>query len=766
MSATGLFLFVLPGTYNVFDSGYANIDGLFVLAPWLYLFLVPALTMRMFSDEYRSGTMDLLLSKPVSPAKLILSKFFAGMVLVLLCMLPTLFYLLPVSLLGAPAGNMDYAAFAGSFLGLSFLAAAYVAIGMFSSSLTQNQAVAFVCAVCLCFFVYYGFELVSLAVGDAVVADKISRLSMSYHYDSIGRGVIDSSDVVYFLSVSALFILSCALAVFKRGYKQAAACAVVLLFLNVAASEWFVRLDLTAEKRYSLAAPTRNLLQSTEKPVKVDLYLTGNANVGFHRLYEAVRGMLREMDAYSGGGITVQSHDPADAADNDERNSRYARLQAAGMKPVAVYERDGEGNMQQKLVFPWAVVSMDGDSVNVNLLKNIAGRSGDENLNVSIESLEYELGDALRRLSNKNPYRIAFLEGHGEWDEAHVYDITETLSNYYHVDRGVLSGNVAELDAYKLVIVAGPVTKFEEYEKFVLDQYIMRGGRVLWFVDGVMSAGDDVLYPLDVNLSDQLFTYGVRVNPCLLLDTDCLTVPLNVAYEGEPARFEPAPWYYSPLLSGNENLALCKNLSKVKADFCSAIDFVGKDSLVRNVLLYTSGRTAVEPAPVPVRYDVFGIPVTPGTFQYGKVPVAVSIEGMFRSVFANRMVPDSVDTAGRGILQKSVANKMIVVADGDIIRNDVVAGDNGMEIVPAGYDRYSGMSFSNAAFVLNCANFLTDDEGWMQLRGRELKLRLLDRESVAEHRTMWQLLCMFVPLIISVAACATVAAMRKKAASA
>ncbi len=425
--ATGLFLFVLPGNYNVFDSGYANLDGLFVLSPWLYLFLIPALTMRMFSDEYRSGTMELLLSKPLSPWKIILSKFFAGIVLVLLCMLPTLFFLLPVSLLGNPAFNMDYGAFWGSFLGLAFLAVAYVAISLFCSSLTQNQVVAFVLSALCCFFFYYGFELIVMAISNTEVANAVSKLSMLYHYDSLGRGVIDASDAVYFLSLAVFFLFLCRLIVFRSSYKAFAVCILALVAINAASAFYVLRLDLTSEKRYSLSPQTRNLLRETEDKVNVDLYLTGDANVGFYRLKEAVGDMLREMDAYSSGGFNVKEHDPAEGADNAERNSRYARLQAAGLKPTVVYERDNRGNMQEKLIFPWAVMSIGGDSINISLLKNIPGHSGDENLNISIESLEYELSDALRRLTNKNPGRIAFIEGHGELDEAHTYDVTEAL---------------------------------------------------------------------------------------------------------------------------------------------------------------------------------------------------------------------------------------------------------------------------------------------------------------------------------------------------
>lgn len=759
---TGLFLFVLPGTYNVFDSGYANLDGLFVLAPWLYLFLIPAVTMRMFSDEYRTGTIDLLLSKPVSPFSLVFSKFLAGMVLVLLCMLPTLFYLLPVSLLGSPSFNMDYGAFWGSFIGLSLIAAAYVAIGLFCSSLTQNQVVSFVMAALLCFFVYYGFELVAMAVDDVVVADKIARLSMSYHYDSLGRGVIDSADVVYFLTVAIIFLLFCYMRIYRRGCKVLVFSLLMLAAANVASAWLFVRVDLTAEKRYSLSNPTRNLLQELKTPVKVDLYLTGDANVGFHRLFEAVRDMLREMDAYSGGGIAVELHDPAKAASNEERNNRYARLQAAGMKPTAVYERDNSGNMQQKLVFPWAVMSMGGDSVNIALLKNIPGHSGDENLNISVESLEYELSDALRRLSNDNPSRVAFIEGHGEWDEAYVYDITLALSAYYHVDRGTLSGKAGELSPYKVIIIAAPVKPFKEYEKFVIDQYIMKGGRVLWLVDGVMSSDNEVLYPLDVNLSDQLFTYGARINPYLLLDTDCLLVPINVAFEGEPAQFEPAPWYYSPLLAGNEGNPVCKNLSQVKADFCSAVDFVGQDSLRRDVLLYTTGRTAVETVPSNIRYNVFDIPVTTDFFAYTHAPVAVALEGVFRSVFANRLLPEGAEDGGQGIVRNSADTKMIVVADGDIIRNDVVSAADGVECLPLGYDRYGERIFSNKDFVLNCVNYLADDDGWMQLRARELKLRLLNKEAVSAERLMWQILCLAVPLALLVGSCVAYALLRRR----
>lgn len=742
----GAFLFVIPGEYNVFDSGYAQLDGLFALSPWLFLFLLPALTMRSFADEYRTGTFELLLSKPISPSGILMGKYLAAVAVALLALLPTLFYLLPVSLLGSPAFNMDYGAFWGSFIGLTLLVMVYAAIGVFTSSLGENQVAAFLIGALLCFLAYYGLELAASLAGGAAAADFLSRLSLSHHYEALSRGAIDSSGVLFFLSEAAVFLLLTYLRLYRRGLRNFAIALAVLICLNLLGSKFFVRADLTAEKRYTLSPLTKELLRGCEEPISVELYLDGDLNLGFLRLQKEAEDLLRDMGAYAGGGVSVVKIDPSEARSNEERKARYARLAERGMQPTAVYERDKGGNMQQKIIFPWAAVSMGGDTALVSLLANVEGLSGAENLNISAEGLEYAFTDAIRRLAAEDPGRVAFIEGHGEWGEEQVYDITEALSNYYYVDRGTISGSVDELLPYKALIIAGPTRPFSEREKYALDQYFMNGGSLLFLVDGAM-AGEDAAYAPDLNLADLLFTYGVRIDPLLLLDTECASVPMNMAPSGEAPRFEPQPWYYAPLLQPSPGHVIGRNLSRVRADFCSPLAFVGEDSLRRSVLLATAGNTGAERLPAVIRPDVFALSPQSGFFAWRSAPVAALVEGSFRSAFRNRIAPEGVSNS-LPFKQMSGDNaKLIVISDGDLIANASAEAPSGaVTPLPLGYDRYAGRSYANRDFLLNAVNYLADDHGWLNLRGREFKLRLLDKAKVAQDRNLWGVLGILGPL--------------------
>ena len=743
---TASFLWLIPGENNVLWGGYANLDGLFVLAPWLFLFLVPAITMRTFSDEYRQGTVEILRTRPIHPYSIVVSKYLASLVIALISLLFTLFYLLAVCYLGTPFANIDLGGFFGSFIGLLFLACLYTAIGVFFSSLSDNPIISFVGSAFLCFVFYYGFEMLSFIPTNVNVKDFISSMGIAYHYDSMSRGVIDFSDIWYFLTISQFFLLF----TFRKRFNiKLFAVAFVLILTNLFASKIVLRLDLTAEKRHSISESTKNLLKNQENGVKVDVLLDGDMNVGFLRLKKSVGYLLDEMDRYAAVGLNVEFADPlSNATSEKERNQVVAKMQRKGLAPTMVHDYDKNGNTLQKVIFPWAVVSCAGDTIKVPLLQNIAGRSGDENLNSSIENLEYVFTDALRILTQKDVVKVAFLEGHGEAEEHFVYSLTESLSRYYQVDRGVLGDDPNILNDYKVVIIAEPQTEFSESDKYILDQYIMRGGRVIWLVDGVATNGE-VGKPNDLGLTDQLFTYGVRIQPMMLLDIQCATVPINTSMEGQTPNFVPMPWYYSPLLMPMPEHAITRNIAPIKAEFASYIEKVGEnDSVSGTVLLCTSSKTALEKAPMSLRADIVNLSPESPYFAYSYMPVAVLLEGKFKSVYANRLAPENIITGGKKPIKQSENTKMLVVADGSIALNSLQGFASGYEPLPLGYDKYMKMQFGNNDFMLNAVNYLADDGDWMQLRNKKISLRILDKEKVARNGEFWKWFCITVPVLL------------------
>lgn len=536
---------------------------------------------------------------------------------------------------------------------------------------------------------------------------------------------------------------------------------IVILILSIIAlyfisEKCFFRLDLTSEKRYSISDNTERLLEGLEKPLNIKIYLDGDLNPGFLRLKRATKEMLDEFSAYCGSDIDYEFINPSSGATNAEREKNYTELEKRGMRGTMVYDRDNEGKAIQKIIYPWAEINYDGKTLPVCLLKNVAGNSGEENLNISIENLEFGLTDVIRMLYNREVQKIAFIEGHGEFPEPLVYDASQGLSHYYQVDRGSITNDVNILDGYKAIIIAGPESKFTEQEKYVIDQYIMKGGKVLWLLDGSrisldsLSTNSQTIGIInEVNLEDQLFTYGVRINPVLVQNVQCALVPVNMAREGDQPKYEPSSWYYSPLLMTSPEHPATRNLTPVKSEFTSSIDFVGSElNVKREVLLATSPGSHIQSVPSIVSMDVINVEKNAQYFNISsRIFVGVAEEGIFPSVFRNRLIPEGIQTKEK-TLTESKPTKMVFVADADIIRNDVQGSGENMNILPLGFDRYMNQQFGNKDFILNAVNYLTDDDGWMELRNREIKLRLLHKPSVIGLRTFWQTANMVFPLLL------------------
>ncbi len=759
---SGLFIWVFPGELNIPDSGYATLDTLFIIAPWVFLFLVPAVTMRMFAEERRSGTIELLHVRPLSDLKIVAAKFLAAVILILISLLPTLVWYWSVHSLGNPQGNLDTGAIWGSYIGLVFLASCYASIGLFASSLTDNQIVAFIVTVLLCFFFFIGFEMISALPLPPRAEELMLHLGINEHYRSVSRGVVDTRDIVYFLSLIVFFVYLTGTVLEGRKKKQFARPGFLLAGLVLAgilSGHVFARADLTSDRRYTLSGTTRDMLEGLDDVVHVRVYLDGDLPAGFRRMRNATRELLDEFRVIAGYRLQYEFIDPSDIDDPDVRNDLYRELHDKGLNPTNIEIAERGGGRSQKLVFPGAILSYDGFEMPVNLLRNNPALQAEQNLNNSIQGLEYEFVSALYSITDPGAKKVAFIEGHGELDEMLVAGASDAMARYYDIYRGRIdTSDPGSLDDYDAIIIAKPLRPFTEPEKYIVDQYIMNGGRVMWFIDPVSIDLDSLTYQSeaialinDLNLDDMLFRYGVRLNPNLIMDANCLLIPVNVALAGEQARFMPAPWYFSPLLAGNDMHPVTRGLNYVKAEFASVIDTVGTDrGISREVLLRSSPATRVVNAPMLVSLDMAQEEPRSSDFNMAHQPVAVLLEGEFRSVFANRVIRGIIGTDDPGFREQGEKTRMLVVSDGDIIRNDVTVSGGVPEPLPLGYDRYSGQTFGNSEFVVNALNYVLDEHGLMELRTRELQLRLLDRRRVREQRLTWQVVNLGVPFALIV----------------
>lgn len=506
-----------------------------------------------------------------------------------------------------------------------------------------------------------------------------------------------------------------------------------LVVINILAWKIVCRWDMTNDKRYSISPATKALLQSLDHPLEITLFLDGELNPGFTRLKKATKEITEELNVYANISIT----------EGGNTGDKYQ------LEPVIIHERTHKGQTAQTTIYPYALIKYKERQQLVNLLKNQRGLSGEENLNNSIENLEYAFTEAIRSLTQTEIEKIAFLEGHGELSEPYVYDLTQTLAQYYQIDRGVLGTEVGILDGYKVVIIADPQEAFSETDKYILDQYVMQGGRILWVMNGVRfsedflsSQGTTPIIALDLNINDLLFCYGARINHALVQDLQCLPVPVDVSSDASQPNWQPMPWTYAPLLLTSQVSPITRNVSQVNATMASAIDLVGgEDGLHKEILLATS--TASKMTATPARVDLSMGVDSEESFQYAYIPVAVSLEGSFRSLFAHQLPPEGI-IQNTSVIKQSAKTKQIIVAAGSTIRNDVQQG----QPIPLGYDRYTQMQFGNKDFMVNSILYLADDQGWMQLRKKDFSLRLINDQRAQQTRITAQIISIIIPLVI------------------
>ncbi len=518
---------------------------------------------------------------------------------------------------------------------------------------------------------------------------------------------------------------------------------VILITANVVSSFVFTRLDLTADKRFTLSRNTKELVKGLTDVVYIRVYLDGEFPPAFNRLQSATREMLDELRAYSNGNIEYEFINPSAAADTDQRKKLYQQLASKGIQPTNLQSKSNEGTAQQ-IIFPGAILTYLGDEMPLMLLQDQIGSSPEQMLNNSIQGLEYGFANAIRKLAVRYPQMIAFIDGHGEAKAENLEDITRELKTFYHVERIQIEEKLDRLNNYLAVIIAAPERAFSEKDKFIIDQYIMKGGKVLWLIDGTLANMDSlqnspetIALSNDINLDDMLFRYGARVNHDLVLDIQAAPIPIVTGYVGNRPQQSLMPWYYFPVVVPSSKHPIVNNLNAIKFEFVSSIDMVGSDDVTKTPLLTTSQYSRVFLAPARVNLDMIRTEPDLSLYNNPHRTVGLLLEGSFDSNFKNR-IPSLIaqDTLIK-FRDKSDSTRMIVISDGDVIKNRLRRGQG---IVPLGEDRYTGQVYGNKNLIMNCVDYLCDDSGLMEVRSKELKLRLLDKNKIAEERIFWQVI--------------------------
>lgn len=534
----------------------------------------------------------------------------------------------------------------------------------------------------------------------------------------------------------------------KNNIKNLALIIVILIVANVVSNQFFKRLDLTSDKRYTLSETTLNALKNVKEPINIDIFLDGEFPAAFKRLQNETYQLLEEYKAYN-SNIIFKFNNPNGDASNAEQFA--SELIGLGFTPTNI-NQNVKGKKELIQIFPWAIANIGEKSVRVPLLVNNYGNKPEENINKSVQLLEYAFTDAITKLTSVKKKKIAILKGNGEISDKYMSDLLLNAKEYYALGEFNLDSltndlpkTLANLKRFDMALIVKPTQAFSDEEKYILDQYVMQGGKTMWLMDKVTIDLDSlhnqdrqsVAFPRDLNLDDLFFKYGVRINPTLI--QDLLSTPVTA--QSPTGEDFPIDWLYSPVVRSEENHPINKNINLVKLEFANQMDTL-KNGIKKTVLLKSSEKSKAVGAPLLVNLDQFMEDLDESKFNQGHQIIGTLLEGKFTSVFKNRVKPFKInDNKDQG-----VDTKMIVIADGDIVNYTYI----NKKPVENSYDQWTQQSYGNKDFLINSINYLLDDNGLINIRSKNVELPLLDERKVTEKYTTSQVITVGIPLVLLV----------------
>lgn len=538
----------------------------------------------------------------------------------------------------------------------------------------------------------------------------------------------------------------------KSNLKSLLITVAVLLIVNGIGTQFFHRFDLTKDKRYTLSETSLTIIQQVKEPLSIKIYMQGELPAEFKRLQQETQQLLEEFQAYN-KNIIFEFVNPLENEDSSMDNIK--ELYRKGLTPVNITV-DDKGKQSQAMVFPWAIAVYNNKEVNIPLLKNKMGASTTEKVIGSVQHLEYSIADALQKITTIKQKKIAVIKGNGELQDILMAKFLLQIRESYHIGPFTLDSvakspiqSLEALEKYDLAVIAKPTETFSDAEKQVLDQYIINGGKTLWLVDQVAvemdslynAAGATLAYPRDLNLNDMFFKYGFRINPDIVKDEQGSPIKLATGEQGSATQYQDFNWKFAPLVYPESTHPIVKNLGGIKFDFANPIDTL-KNGIKKTVLLKSSQYSKKIGTPVEVNLDIVAEETSPNHYiKTGNIPLGILLEGQFHSVFENRVLPFDQPT----FKKEGKASKMIVISDGDLIKNQL---DKNFQPVELGFDQRSGNLYDNKDFMLNCVNYLLDDTGLINIRSKDLDLPLLDKEKVYEKYTQTQIITIGLPILI------------------
>ena len=518
--------------------------------------------------------------------------------------------------------------------------------------------------------------------------------------------------------------------------------AVVLILLNIINQGYYTRIDLTKDKRYTIAKVTEDLINKIDKQLLIKVYLEGDFPSEFKRLQIETRQFLEELSAKN-SQIKIQFIRP---------DNQREKLINAGMIPSQLTVKE-DGKLSNAIIFPWAEILYKNKTSKVSLLPNGTSQSQEDQLEKAIENLEFSFSNAFYKLQEEKEKKIAILSGNGELSDIQLYSFLSEVKKKYRLAKFTLDSvttnpkkTLRDLQQFDLAIIAKPTQAFTENEKLVLDQYIINGGKTLWMIENVQADTDSLYtngsmlaYPRDLNLTDFFFAYGLRVNATLLQDLYAAKIPLATGNLGNKPQFQNLSWFYHPLVLGNPNHAISKNILPVRLRFANQIDTL-QNNLKKTPLLMSSMLTKKVGTPAIVELNSIANEPKEEEYSTGFQITGLLTEGVFNSMYTNRVKPFNVDN----FRKKSLYNKMVVISDGDIGRNQLQKG----KPFDLARDKWTDEQFGNKEFLLNTVDYLLDDNGLIELRNKNIQINLLDKKRAYQEKRYWQFINIALPLLI------------------
>jgi gliding-associated putative ABC transporter substrate-binding component GldG len=538
----------------------------------------------------------------------------------------------------------------------------------------------------------------------------------------------------------------------KKPMKQLLVTLIVLVAINYGNQFYFKRFDLTHDKRYTLSETSMNIIEQIDSPLYVDVFLEGNFPADFKRLQIETRQLLEEFTAYN-PNIIFQFVNPIEK--EEERVAVMKQFYERGLQPLSVTV-DNKGKQTQEVVFPWAVASYGDRSSKVGLLKNLMGASTEEKVISSVQHLEFAFAEAFHKIINEKQKKIAIIKGNGQLEDIFIADFLRTVRESYFIGPFTLDSvakqqpteTLEALKKYDLAIIAKPTEAFSEEEKQVLDQYIINGGKTIWLIDNVNAnyedlyseAGALLAHSNELNLTDMFFKYGIRMNPLLVKDEYAIPIKVATGEQGSQTQYQQFFWKFSPFIYPATTHPIVKNMEGIKFEFASPIELL-KNEIQKTVLLTSSEYSKPVGTPTQISLDMLTEEVNPEDYAgKGLMPVAVLLEGSFKSMYENRILPFK----DANFKSNGIENKMIVISDGDVIKNQI---DKGVPL-ELGFDKWTNNLYGNKDFMMNCVNYLLDDTGLINIRSKDVDLPLLDKEKVYQNYTWAQLITIGLPIAI------------------